>query len=149
MRKRILFLLLILTLGFIWGHSCMPQTVSAAESASITELVEPVLELVVGAGNVTDHLVRKLAHFSEFAVLGAELALLLAAKKTGVIHACAFGLLAGFVDETIQIFAFRGDMISDVWLDFGGAVFGVILASLLCLLIRRTRKNAADGKEKD
>ena len=149
MRKRILYLLLILTLGFIWLHSCVPQALSAAESAGITELVEPVLELVVGKGNVTDHLVRKLTHFAEFTLLGLELGLLLKRKRLGRLHAAALGLLCGFVDESIQLLSGRGDQIVDVWLDFGGVVFGVILASLLCLLIRRTRKNAADGKEKD
>ena len=148
MRNRILTVLIILTLGFIWVHSCMGRESSAEESAKVTEIVEPVLEIVVGEGNVTDHLVRKLAHFSEFALLGFELALRLAGKRKGWLHACAAGFFVGFLDETIQIFAFRGDAIIDVWLDFSGVVFGALAALLAQWLFRKLwkrRKASADA----
>lgn len=48
------------------------------QSGRVGELLRPLLELVVGQGGVTDHLVRKLAHFTEYAVLGALLLLLTA-----------------------------------------------------------------------
>lgn len=61
--------LLALTLAFIWGHSCMPVSTSAAVSGHVLEWLHPFLELFVDGGNATDHLVRKLAHFAEFSVL--------------------------------------------------------------------------------
>ena len=73
MKKTILTVLLVLMLLFIWGHSMVPAEASAAESGRVGALLTPFLELFVGKGNVTDHLVRKLAHFSEYAALGVLL----------------------------------------------------------------------------
>ena len=47
-----------------------------------------------------------------------------------VICACLLGLLAAFLDETLQIFSGRGSMVADVWLDFAGVVFGVAVITL-------------------
>ena len=75
-KKRVLLLILIvLTLLFIWGNSLLSREQSSDESAWVMHLVTPLLEAFVGKGNVTEHLVRKLAHFTEFAMLGFELLL--------------------------------------------------------------------------
>ena len=137
--KRVLIILLILVLAFIWGNSCMNVADSRDESSRVMDLLKPFLEIFVGKGNVTLHLVRKLAHFTEFAALGSILALLLDFTWHGRAIGAVFGLLAGFLDETIQIFSGRGDQISDVWLDFSGAVFGLLVFSLLRLLFVRLK----------
>ena len=100
---------------------------------------------VVEAVWITDHLVRKTAHFVEFAVLGGLLCLVCKVcmvtggesgvgksggepTKSGVVRAvcaCLLGLLAAFLDETLQLFSGRGSMVADVWLDFAGVVCGV------------------------
>lgn len=79
MKKKILIIISILTLIFIWGQSMLPKGQSANESGFIMDLVRPFLEIFVGKGNVTDHLVRKVAHFVEYSVLGVEFALFLVA----------------------------------------------------------------------
>lgn len=137
--KKLLIILLIFILAFIWGHSCMSIARSREESSHVLEFLKPFLELFVGEGNVTLHLVRKLAHFTEFAVLGGVLALLLPLTWKGRLLGAACGLLTGFIDETIQIFSDRGDQISDVWLDFAGAFFGLLVFSLLRLLVKRSQ----------
>ena len=43
---------------------------------------------------------------------------------------CLLGLLAAFLDETLQLFSGRGSMVADVWLDFAGVVFGVAVITL-------------------
>ena len=125
--------LFTLTLAFIWGHSCMPISASAAESGRTLELLRPLLELFVGQGNATDHLVRKLAHFMEFAALGFQL-LLLRKSKTPLdaVRSAEYGFFAAFLDESIQLLSARGAQIIDVWLDTAGVVFGVAVAVLLC-----------------
>lgn len=65
----ILSVLLILALAFIWGHSMFSAVDSAEESRRVGQWITPFLEQFVGPGNVTDHLVRKLAHFCEYGVL--------------------------------------------------------------------------------
>lgn len=130
--RKLQWILLILTLAFIWGHSCMPITDSAAESGRVTAWLTPLFELFVGQGNVTDHLVRKLAHFTEFAALGLQL-LLLRREKTwiGALRSVESGFLAAFFDESIQLLSARGAQISDVWLDTFGAAFGVVVAYMV------------------
>lgn len=69
----LLLLAILAALAFIWGNSLDSAVESAAKSGRVGELLRPLLELVVGQGGVTDHLIRKLAHFAEYAVLGALL----------------------------------------------------------------------------
>ena len=139
MRRKILITLLVLALTFIWIHSCMPMDMSREESRSVLEHLRPLLELIFGKGHVTVHLVRKMAHFCEFFVLGCILSLLLPLRFPMRLLAAGCCLLAGFIDETIQIFSDRGDQISDVWLDFAGAAAGIVITSVLMLLLHRKR----------
>lgn len=136
--RNALLLLLALLLLFIWGNSCLPVRLSSRESGHFLELVRPLLEPFFGKGNVTDHLVRKLAHFTEFTALGLLMGLLF---QTGrrvrprfILSAMLAGLLVALLDETIQMFSDRGDQIKDVWLDFSGVVTGVLLSALLLTL---------------
>lgn len=74
----LLLLAILAALAFIWGNSLDSAVESTVKSGRVRELLQPLLERLVGQGGVTDHLVRKLAHFTEFAVLGALLLLLTA-----------------------------------------------------------------------
>ncbi len=138
-RRKILFCLFLLVLVFIWGQSCMPVTLSREESSRVLTFLKPFLEWIFGRGKVTHHLVRKLAHFAEYFVLGCCLSALLPLHRRGRLLALGLGLLAALIDETIQIFSGRGDQISDVWLDFSGAAAGVLLLSLILWLIGKLR----------
>ena len=145
-RKRILIVLLVLILAFIWGNSCLPVRLSSRESGRILALLRPILGPIVGPENVTDHLVRKLAHFTEFTALGLVLGLLVHSGRRPRVYTVSsvlvWGLLAAFADESIQMLSDRGDQIIDVWLDFSGAALGTALSLLLAALLRRkkTRK---------
>ena len=143
-----MIVLLVLLLVFIWGNSCLPVSMSSRESGRFLKLVRPVLEIFFGQGNVTNHLVRKLAHFTEFTALGLVMGLLAHQGKPirlrSVLFSLVMGLLAAFADESIQMFSDRGDQISDVWLDFSGVVLGSAL-SLLLLSIRRRKKKRKTG----
>lgn len=114
----------------------MPISVSAAESGHVMGWLAPFIEAFVGKGNVTDHLVRKLAHFTEFAALGFQIRLLW--RKSGwiaVARSIECGFFAAFLDESIQLLSARGAQISDVWLDTAGVAFGIAVAILLCRLV--------------
>ncbi len=140
MKRKLLIVLLVFLLAFIWGHSCMPVAASEGESSAVLELLRPLLEPVFGRENVTVHLVRKLAHFTEFFCLGCVLALLLPFRGRGQLLAAALALLTGLVDETIQLFSGRGSAVSDVWLDFSGAAAAIALLALARLLLRRSAR---------
>jgi VanZ family protein len=100
--------------------------------------------MLAGQDNVTDNLVRKLAHFVEYGALGCVLALLLTLLKRrrwqSVVN-CAFAvLIVALTDETIQIFTGRGSQVQDVWLDFAGACAGILLVLIVVGLIKAIRR---------
>lgn len=139
-------LLLAALLCFIWGNSLLNREQSSQESMTVLELVRPVLELVVGQGNVTEHLVRKLAHFTEFGLLGClSVSLWSLLDKHRVRHLAAallFGLACAAADEGIQVFSDRGNQLSDVALDFSGCLTGAVVIWLLCMAFRRLCRRA-------
>jgi VanZ family protein len=128
------WLLVALWICVIWGHSMMPAGESKAESGGIVALLAQVLPWV------TDRLVRKAAHFTEYAVLGA---LLFGAAdvRRGLWFPPCFGLLAALTDETVQLFAVgRAGMVEDVWLDLTGFLAGWAAIALIALY-RKKRRN--------
>lgn len=106
-------------------------------------MVSPVLEPIVGRGNVTDHLVRKLAHLVEYGVLGCMLALMMVLRRQVRLQAvanCLFaGLSAAVTDEVIQLFSNRGAQVQDIALDFGAVAAGIVLVVLIDWLLRKVR----------
>lgn len=139
MRRRAQIVLLILTLLFIWGHSMMPADTSSSESGAILELIRSVL-----GWDLSDHFIRKTAHFTEFALLGAQLYLLLKSGTwAGAVRPVGAGFTAAFLDETIQLFSpGRAGRISDVWLDTAGVVFGAAAAWVIVALKRRKKASS-------
>lgn len=93
------------------------------------------------ANHLTDHIVRKLAHFCEYALEGFLLALCLRVYTRHFFVHISWpilgGLLTALTDETIQMFSDgRSSQLTDVWLDFSGALAG-ILVGLFCLALCR------------
>jgi len=118
----------------------MSREVSSSESGWVMALIEPSLEIIVGKGNVTMHLVRKLAHFTEYFVLGAELTLYvdLRARRTSApqtiiikVLPLVIGLITASLDETIQIFSGREPAVTDVLLDFCGVLTAFIIVRII------------------
>jgi VanZ family protein len=136
--KKILTWFIALTLTFIWGNSLMPASISGAIGGWAKDVINALAGTVGGSGMSGDGVLRKIAHATEFASLGAELVLY--ARLTGrlkVIGALFFGLSAAFIDETIQLFVpGRAGLIKDVWIDFSGVCVG----TLIVFLILQSRK---------
>ena len=142
--KMILVVLLALLLAFIWLHSMMPAEDSAEESQRVGQFLTPFLELLVGEGNVTDHLVRKLAHFCEYGALGILAGALLLVKKESGIFRWSYALLCALavavIDESIQLLADgRGAQVQDVLLDTAGSLTGLLAVWLIAVLLRWLR----------
>lgn len=134
-RQKILTGLIVLTLCFIWGNSLMPGTISGAISDWVGRLFGGAIDTTAGHG-----VLRKLAHGTEYLVLGVELTLLLRLwqhRPWSLLALC--GMSTALFDETIQLFvAGRSGQIRDVWIDLGGFCAGVLLSVLVKNL--RTRK---------
>ena len=140
--EKILTAAILLLIVFIWSHSWMPADMSASESGAVGGFLTPLLELFVGKGAVTDHLVRKLAHFAEFSALGAlTMAQSAVRGKTAlenIENVGLRGLAAAVIDETIQLFADgRSGEVQDVLLDMGGVMFGIVCVGVLSLLLKK------------
>ena len=146
-RKRwniILGLLVLLTLAFIWGNSLLPRTESQETSRGLlAELCAALEHVGMHLDPQNDHWLRKLAHFGEFGMLGAELGLLLCLNRRQSVQGfvnCAFaGLAVAVTDEALQLISNRGSQVQDVLLDFAGFLTGLLLCGLLCGIIGRKR----------
>jgi len=136
----VLVILILATLAFIWGNSLQSIPVSSAKSEKVLKAVAPALEVFVGKGNATDHLVRKIAHFIEYAALGIELALLMTTRKRvglqGVSNCLFAGLSTAVIDESLQLISNRGSQVIDVLLDFSGVLLGVAIILVIYALTK-------------
>ena len=147
-RKRwniVLVLLLVLTLAFIWGNSMLPRTESQEISRGLlAELCAALEHVGLHLDPQNDHWLRKLAHFVEFGLLGAELCTLLflnrRARPQGFVN-CAFaGLAVAVTDEALQLISNRGSQVQDVLLDFAGFLAGFLLCGLVWMLGSKSRE---------
>ncbi len=123
----------------------VPAVQSSEESGYWATYLIPILKMFVGEKLATEYLVRKLAHFSEYAVFGFIVSLRvrqsqkLDIKLIGKAEGASF--LTAFLDESIQVVSGRGPMITDVWIDSLGAFTGILICSLIVFVAER-RKNA-------
>ena len=126
-RLRLCVTLLACNLIFIWGNSLLPGEVSGAFS----DWVKSILALLFDSdpnGPAGGGLLRKFAHFTEFAALGMCLAWLHGMLQKGKVRPFFWGVLAAAADETIQRFVpDRGPSIRDVCIDSAGVLTGIIL----------------------
>ena len=115
-RQKTFLALTVLWLCVIWGHSMMPAEDSGSESNFLAEWLMQFLPWM------DDYVIRKVAHFAEYAVLGGLLFGVFPQRgRTAVMNSVFAGFLAAFFDETIQLFSpGRSGQISDVWLDLAG-----------------------------
>ena len=124
-------ILLGLNLTFIWGNSLLPGEISGAISGFFRDLIALILP-VDGAPGDGHGLLRKLAHFTEFASLGMILTwLTVLLAKPGAL-ALVGGFSAACIDETIQMFVpDRGPAFTDVLIDTSGVLAGVLILTLI------------------
>ncbi len=163
MKKRlilrlIIYILIVLNVAFIWSMSLFSREASSGQSMGIVgRLFEIFPSLRRFSAEVLEVIIRKLAHFCEFASLGALSAFAVwehTSRHGDAFFGFAFPVLLSCLavastDETIQLFFDRGCRIRDVMLDFSGAVFGFFAVSLLraIILFIRSKKNTATAEE--
>ena len=142
MKKRyaLCCVLIALNLALIWGNSTLPGGVSMELSDGFLALLSQGLPALAVIGSI---LIRKLAHFSEFACLGLLLGWLLSPEGgfRGFAAPALLGTLAACVDETIQRFVpGRESSLIDVWIDIFGVCAGILLLRLGYRCIRRRKE---------
>ena len=150
-KNKAIFVVFIVLIGaallFIWSNSLESMEISSQKSAFLLKVLTFLMQPIFGKGNVTDHLIRKLAHFTEFGVLGALLSLYAVIRgrmqAQSVLNCMFFCLAASVADEAIQLISERGSQVTDILLDFVGAslgIFTVIFARWLIVILRNSKK---------
>ena len=140
-RLRLCTALILLNLTFIWGNSLLPGELSGAFSDWVKELLSGLLPWM-GPGSGGTGLLRKLAHFTEFAMLGMLLRWFWGMLQKGALPALGCGFLAACLDETIQRFVpDRGPSLRDVGIDTCGVAVGILLLWLGYTVVRKRTKN--------
>ena len=139
----ILLSLIVATVLFIFVQSMLSQEQSKAESDKVGEIVEQVIPPSTSVGGYVQLNLRKIAHFTEFAILGAELALYVLfylKKLTRGMAIYAIGLLVALTDEGIQALSSRDPSLFDVGLDFCGFAVAATLVFLVWYVFRFVEK---------
>lgn len=130
---------------FIWWQSTLTADESTVESTSVLYFIEKIIKALGFTPELTDHIIRKSAHFCEFALLG------LLTIWNGYLRNRKFicnlmpvgfiCLSTAVVDELVQIGAKgRSCEVTDVALDFCGAVSGVIIFLIVFGIVRLFKK---------
>ena len=126
-RLRLCKAALVLILAFIWGNSLLPANSSLTFSEWVRMLLTNSVPIAYGDVNWKSVLIRKLAHFTEFAALGFFLAWhhgMLGKKQLRALGLC---VAAACIDETIQFFVpGRAPGLYDVAIDSLGAATGML-----------------------
>ena len=142
----IVFVLTFSVIAFAFIHSSMPSEVSGDESESVMNVLQSILNFFGFKGELTDHLVRKLAHFTEYTAMG--MLFVSCAYSFDRIRPYKYysqillsGLATAVCDETIQLnVPGRAGMVTDVLLDFSGVITGALFMLIVFRIYRRIRK---------
>lgn len=147
--RKILMWVLILAelalLTFIFTRSMKDSVESARESGRLLKLLQKVFPWI------TDKIVRKTAHFTEFAALGAgAVGIWLCAGRNTPLPGIFTGMGAGITDELLQLTAEgRACRVTDMLLDSAGAACGALLLFLIARLILKRKKKKQTEKDAD
>ncbi len=134
--RKIWTVVVILYVGFIFHNSLTPALESSRQSGGVLALVLAVADnMGIESSWITEHLIRKMAHFAEYTLLGVLLST--AVRQYGAALSAErlvkgwLGTVIPLMDETIQLFVEgRSGQISDVWLDMAGVFAGIAAAEL-------------------
>ena len=138
---RIVFTVALLgCIAYIFHNSLQTGAESSLRSQATMQAVNEALGRL-HLGPLSEHTIRKMAHFLEFTLEGFLLMLCLRVYTARFVRHMSWPLLIGMgtalMDETIQLFIpNRTSMVTDVWLDMMGVVAGLIVALVILLIVR-------------
>ena len=151
--RAILIALLIIQMWVIFGFSGQNGEESGSISRKITEAVTKNISSIQNLEKQEkekvlkkiEHIIRKLAHFSLYAVIGFLLMSLMSTyklkQKNRILVSCSVGLLYAISDEIHQAFIpGRGPQIGDVIIDFSGVVVGLLISILIVKTLINNKK---------
>ncbi len=153
MKKNLILFLIIICISFIFSNSLLNADQSKKESSKITIAIQKVVDTLYKDNTpekvayffktTFNNILRDLAHFIEFFVLGILTMLYSYRFKSTVLKRSSlvllFCILIALIDETIQFFSpGRAFEFYDLLLDS----FGSIIGGILILLLWKIRKSS-------
>lgn len=138
----VLLISIILTSLIIFEFSNQNANDSKEVSGKITEKIVSIFYSVKLDKNRVESIVRKIAHYSIYTLLGIEIMSFISTFTIKEFDRISFALIAGMIyamiDEIHQAFIpGRGALITDVMLDSLGVMTGIFI----CLLIIKLYKS--------
>ena len=135
MKRWILYIVLCLIVFFIWDNSLQNGGNSDGFSLIFAEWLTPVAHKLGFHGNIwaLNRVVRKLAHLTEFTILGGILYVILRRyiEYGTVVKTIGVGIVIASLDEFIQLFSLgRSSQLSDVLIDTVGIIIGISVVKL-------------------
>ena len=135
MKRWILYIVLGLIVFFIWDNSLQNGGSSDGFSLMFAEWFAPVAYKLGFHGNIwaLNRIVRKLAHLTEFTILGGVLYVVLRRyiEYGTVVKTIVVGIVIASLDEFIQLFSLgRSSQLSDVLIDTVGIIIGISVVKL-------------------
>lgn len=159
-----LLILIFGTVCFIFINSMLPPETSGNISDKVEDVITSVVPSDTEFGSFLTDYLRKIAHFTEYGLLGIELCVYVLLFEREKIKAALKTLpvpfAVGFIDESIQIASERGPSIKDVWIDVGGFITFSLLSYVIILSVgfvtryvrrlieKKTEKKDAGAEEK-
>lgn len=154
MRRAVPLILTVAWLVFIFSNSMQSGEESGEQSKSALAWLLNLFSSLGLPISISELFLRKLAHFSEYALLGLFFSLDLwgfgllarAESKSRLLLTCLSGIpcctLCALVDEFViqRLTPDRGPSITDVLIDTAGAAITALLVFGILLLVRHARK---------
>ena len=155
---RIIIIILILgTFGIIFGFSSQDSEKSSGISRKITEVLTSNIKSIQEKPKAKrekildriESIIRKIAHFSIYTVVGILLMILFKTYNIGEMNGLSASLIIGVIyasfDEIHQCFIpGRGPQVTDIVIDSMGVLFGILLVLLIQKIYKKIilRKNS-------
>ena len=135
MKRWILYIVLCLIVFFIWDNSLQNGGNADGFSLIFAEWLAPIADKLGFYGNIwaLNRIVRKLAHLTEFTILGGVLYVVLRRyiEYGTVVKTIGVGIVIASLDEFIQLFSLgRSSQLSDVLIDTIGIIIGISVVKL-------------------
>lgn len=135
MKRWILYIVLCLIVFFIWDNSLQNGGTSDGFSLIFAKWIAPIANKLGFYGNIwaLNRIIRKLAHLTEFTILGGVLYVVLRRyiEYGTVVKTIVVGIVIASLDEFIQLFSLgRSSQLSDVLIDTVGIIIGISVVKL-------------------
>ena len=135
MKRWILYIVLCLIVFFIWDNSLQNGGTSDGFSLIFAKWIAPIANKLCFYGNIwaLNRIIRKLAHLTEFTILGGVLYVVLRRyiEYGTVVKTIGVGIVIASLDEFIQLFSLgRSSQLSDVLIDTVGIIIGISVVKL-------------------